>query len=171
MPVLLGISIGLFVLGIISKDIPKTKPKQTETDEKTKVDPKAKEEQEVDRLFKELVKQLEQGGSLDQASLTKKIEDEKLRDKVLMKIKLHFDPTGSKLGKSLQWQADGVSKEEGEFNEMMDGLGKKCVRKLIEASVVAALVVAGIYFSGGMDQAIDMMHSMFDRLGIHKRYI
>ena len=117
------------------------------------------------------MKQLEQGGSLDQASLTKKIEDEKLRDKVLMKIKLHFDPTGSKLGKSLQWQADGVSKEEGEFNEMMDGLGKKCVRKLIEASVVAALVVAGIYFSGGMDQAIDMMHSMFDRLGIRKRYI
>ena len=165
-PVLLGMSIGLFVFGIISKDIPKVKPKQSKTEETAKPDQKSKQEREEQRLFDELVKQLEQNGSIDHASLAKKIEDEKLRDKVLMKVKLHFDPTGSKLGKSLKWQADGVSKEEGEFNEMMDGLGKKCIRKLLESMVIAGFVVGALYFTGGIDQAIELMHAMFEKMGI-----
>ena len=115
--------------------------------------------------------QLEGAGSLDYASLTKKIEDEKMRDKVLLRIKLHLDPTGSRLGKSLQFQEEGMSKEEGEFNEMMDGLGKKCIRKMLESMVVAAVVVGALFLSGGIDHAIDVMHIIFDKMGLEmKKY-
>ena len=67
-------------------------------------------EAEEDKHFNEILKQLESGSNVDYTSLVKKIDDEDLRAKVLMRVKLHFDPCGSDKGKKMRFSEDGVSK-------------------------------------------------------------
>ena len=106
MPIFLGIAIGLFVVGTLSKDaVPKKEEKKQ--DAEIKPQPQSKE----DKLFDEILQQLNEGKNVDYNALAKKIEDEELRAKVLLKIKLHFDPTGSQAGKRMKFEEDGVSKE------------------------------------------------------------
>ena len=106
MPVAFGLAIGFFILGTLTpKDATKKQEKKKDSEVKSKS--QAKE----DKIFEEILKQLEEGKNVDYNTLAKKIDDEELRAKVLLKIKLHFDPTGSKEGKRMKFSEDGVSKE------------------------------------------------------------
>ena len=88
----------------------------------------------------------------------KKIDDDELRAKVLLRIKLHFDPTGSKAGKRLKFEEGGVSKEQADFNEMMDGLGSKCLTKMVESAVLSAIIIGALWWFGTLDDVLLTFH-------------
>ena len=81
---------------------------------------------------------------------------------------MHLDPTGSAAGKRLKFKEDGVSEEEANFNEMMDGFGRKCLSKIIEAFILSAIVMAVLFFSGNMENVLNQFHQVAVEYGFHK---
>ena len=151
MPIFFGVAIGFFVMGTLTANAPKKKEEKP----KAAVKPQSQSE-EADKLFDEILEQLEKGKNVDFNALAKKIDDDEVRAKVLLKIKLHFDPTGSKAGKRLKFEEDGVSKEQADFNEMMDGLGSKCLTKMVESFVISALVIGFLWWVGGLEDVLQI---------------
>ena len=164
-PIIAGISIGIF---LIATATPKEQPKKAEPKKEknaSKGKGKAKEvkpkftAEEEEKHFSEILKQLDSGSNVDYTALVKKIDDEDLRAKVLMRVRNHYDPRGSERGKKLRFSEDGESKEEADFNEVMDGLGNKCIKKIIESMVLSGVIMAGLYASGQLDGALTWLNS------------
>ena len=78
-----------------------------------------------------------------------------MRVKVLARIKLHLDPKGSSEGKRMKFSEDGVSQDEANFNEMMDGLGNKCLHKMLESLVMSAIVMTALYLTGSLETVVN----------------
>ena len=76
----------------------------------------------------------------------------------MRRIKLTLDPQGSSIGKTLP--PDNIEnmteeqKKEYEAEQMMRGLGNKCLRKILESLVLAALMMVFMYYTGMIDQFI-----------------
>ena len=138
--------------------------KKSETNAAIKENESAKSEEE-DKLFNEIVKKLEDGDNVDYAQVVKKIDDEQLRAKVLMRVKLHLDPHGSREGKRMKFSADGEGEEEANFNEMMDGLGKKCLGKMAESLLISGLIMLALYLTGSLENVVGEYQSYLHKAG------
>ena len=115
-PIIAGIAIGIF---LISTATPKEQPKKTDLKKeekrtkgkgKSKVDKPKFTEEEEEKHFSEILKQLDSGSNVDYTALVKKIDDEDLRAKVLMRVRNHYDPRGAEKGRKLRFSSDGESK-------------------------------------------------------------
>ena len=73
----------------------------------------------------------------------------------MRRVKLMLDPNGSALGKDLPPEAlarmSEEEKKEYEAEEIMRGIGNKCLRKSIESLAMAAFVMVVLYYSGGLN--------------------
>ena len=67
-----------------------------------------------------------------------------------------LDPTGSQKGKTLSdEELAGMTEEQQkhyEADQMMRGLGNKCLKKLLESLVLAAAMMVLMYYTGAIDQ-------------------
>ncbi len=45
-------------------------------------------------------------------------------------------------------------KQEYEADQIMRGMGNKCCRKVCESLVMAAIMMIGLYYSGGLDMIL-----------------
>ena len=91
---------------------------------------------------------------MDYASIVKKIDDEDLRAKVLMRVKLHLNPQGSREGKRMKFSEGAEGEDEANFNEMMDGLGKKCLAKMFESLLISGLLMLALYLTGSLENVV-----------------
>ena len=76
--------------------------------------------------------------------------------RVMKRVKLMLDPSGSKLGRDLP--PDGYDnmtqqqKDAHEADQIMRGMGNKCLRKILESLVMSAIIMAFLHQSGLLKQ-------------------
>ena len=117
---------------------------------KSKVTKNAEEEK---RLSEEIIALMQNESSVSKTSLTtmldKKCDDPEQKVRVMRRVRLMLDPTGSAKGKELTPEGYANMTEEQkmqiEADQVMRGLGNKCLRKALESCVFAGILMAILY--------------------------
>ena len=86
----------------------------------------------------------------------------------MKRVKLMLDPSGSKLGRDLP--PDGYDsmtqqqKDAHEADQIMRGMGNKCLRKILESLVLSAIIMAFLHQSGLLQQIMfKLSPQLFER--------
>mmetsp|Transcript_8756 Transcript_8756/g.12007 ORF Transcript_8756/g.12007 Transcript_8756/m.12007 type:complete len:114 (+) Transcript_8756:398-739(+) len=94
--------------------------------------------------------------------LEAKTGDQAQRVRVMRRVKLMLDPQGSTIGKTMPPDSfDSMTEEQKqayEAEQVMRGLGHKCMRKGLESLLMAAVMMLVMYYTGFIDQFLLYMN-------------
>ena len=94
--------------------------------------------------------------------LDKRIDDKDQKVRVMRRVKLMLDPTGSAKGRDMPLEdiEKMTDEERGRYegDQMMRSMGNRCLRKLIETAIMAAVVTCGLYHFGILEWGYKKMN-------------